>query len=362
MRVSRGYALALLAILGCGGAAATGPGPKGPVDPGDGKVVTCPAGNPPAAPDEAAIKAQSRAVIDAIDRADGKAFAAATTPTFVLFSDERFYDRDTTVTFLAERAKTGAPARTRDWQEERVIAGTASVLYAGLSTEHSQGRDGKAIDSDGWYTLTWVPDGDTWRVANAQWQKGGIDVQRDFWNMIYTDGTGFSTDPNKLLVATVKGKKPGTALDIGMGQGRNSIFLAEHKWKVTGIDIADDGMLIAKQTAASKKLKLETIHADMTTWDYGTEKWDLVAMIYEGGDPAVIEKVKAGLKHGGVFVLEFFTDKSETAKMMNMGVDPDAIAGMFKDGFTIVRDEVVDDIADWGLVKDQLLRFVAVKD
>jgi methylase of polypeptide subunit release factors len=37
----------------------------------------------------------------------------------------------------------------------------------------------------------------------------------------------------------VKGLKPGIALDVCMGEGRNCIFLAGLGWKVTGFDVSD---------------------------------------------------------------------------------------------------------------------------
>ena len=35
------------------------------------------------------------------------------------------------------------------------------------------------------------------------------------------------------------GKTPGSALDPGMGQGRNALYLAAHGWRVTGVDLSD---------------------------------------------------------------------------------------------------------------------------
>ena len=53
------------------------------------------------------------------------------------------------------------------------------------------------------------------------------DAYRAMFNNIYrTDNPVFSTQPNALLVATIEQRKPGRALDIGIGQGRNSVFLA----------------------------------------------------------------------------------------------------------------------------------------
>ena len=74
-----------------------------------------------------------------------------------------------------------------------------------------------------------------------------IERERIRWNKSLTRDTAyqFNKNANALLVETVKGTKPGKALDIGMGQGRNSIFLAKNGWKVTGVDIADEAVAFA---------------------------------------------------------------------------------------------------------------------
>lgn len=41
-----------------------------------------------------------------------------------------------------------------------------------------------------------------------------------------TEGKIFSRKPNAFLVEVTRTRKPGKALDVGMGQGRNSIYLA----------------------------------------------------------------------------------------------------------------------------------------
>ncbi len=51
----------------------------------------------------------------------------------------------------------------------------------------------------------------------------------------------FRYEPNAFLVQTAKRLKPGKALDIAMGQGRNAVFLATQGWDVTGYDLADEG-------------------------------------------------------------------------------------------------------------------------
>jgi len=36
----------------------------------------------------------------------------------------------------------------------------------------------------------------------------------------------FIESPSAVLMSAIEGRKPGKALDIGMGQGRNSVYLA----------------------------------------------------------------------------------------------------------------------------------------
>src|SRR5262249_53037668 len=59
------------------------------------------------------------------------------------------------------------------------------------------------------------------------WSARGQNDPKDFWNKVYSaDHPIFLEQPTALLVHAVKDLHPGKALDIGMGQGRNSIFLA----------------------------------------------------------------------------------------------------------------------------------------
>ncbi|MBS1681823.1 MAG: methyltransferase domain-containing protein [Bacteroidetes bacterium] len=140
--------------------------------------------------------------------------------------------------------------------------------------------------------------------------KDEIDKVRKTWNKAFVDTTAnfFNKKPNELLMETVKGKKPGKALDIGMGQGRNSIFLAKNGWKVTGIDIADEAMKMAIKEAERNHVQIDTIVTPMETFDYGINQWDLVVRLYEGclNGGADMDKVAKSLKKGGLFVFEFF--------------------------------------------------------
>jgi hypothetical protein len=211
----------------------------------------------------------------------------------------------------------------------------------------------------GWYTLQWRRDGEAWKLRLWTWMRGGGASARETWNEIYRNDAGFEKLPNKLLVEVTKGLRPGTALDLAMGQGRNALYLASIGWTVTGIDFSDEGIKIARDEAAKRKLTLSTINADIDAWDFGKEKWDLITMIYPGDnhDPW-IAKAKVALKKGGLFVLEYFAGEPDKP---DDGYVPGHLAKLFGDGFVILRDDNIDGRPDWAMDQAKLVRFVAKK-
>jgi hypothetical protein len=90
----------------------------------------------------------------------------------------------------------------------------------------------------------------------------------------------FTLEPNAFLVRVAKSLKPGKALDIAMGQGRNAVYLATQGWDVTGYDIADEGLRIATENAAKMGVRIKTAHATFEGFDYGKERWDLIYFVY----------------------------------------------------------------------------------
>ncbi len=317
----------------------------------------------PIALGDATIASKSHAFFDAWDRAEVATVTASLGPAFVSFEDQRYLDRAIVEKALAARATRHAPIHTRTWSDERVFGTPNSAVFIGHAVETLPAEGDHPVGQrDGYETLVWVRDGAHWQVALREWTRAGLEAERARWNDYFKNGHGFSVQPNQLLVATVKGKKPGTALDLGMGQGRNAVFLATQGWKVTGVDISDEGIRIARDHAATLGVKLDTIVADVDTYDLGRDKWDLVTMIYAGDDAALVKRIIPSLKQGGLFVLEYFHADSDAAKTGAGGWKTGALAALFHDGFDIVKDQVVDDHADWaGQRVTKLVRFVAKK-
>lgn len=119
--------------------------------------------------------------------------------------------------------------------------------------------------------------------------------------------TRFTTEPNAFLVAVTTDMKPGKALDVAMGQGRNVIYLASKGWDVTGFDVAEEGLKVARANAAKSGLSIKTIEAGWDNFDFGEERWDLISFIYADApvmDPSFVARVRRGLKTGGLLLMD----------------------------------------------------------
>ena len=131
-------------------------------------------------------------------------------------------------------------------------------------------------------------------------------LEADFWNRFFTSGnTTFNQAPNEFLVSTVQNRKPGKALDVGMGEGRNTLYLAKLGWDATGIDPAEKALEIARNRAKQLGLKIHTVLAHDRDFDFGTAQWDLVLFSWmRPSSPEVVARLVEGLKPGGIVVLE----------------------------------------------------------
>ncbi len=188
------------------------------------------------------------------------------------------------------------------------------------------------------------------------------------WNDLYAKREGKEHQFNKFLAETVKGRKPGTALDIGMGQGRNSLFLAAIGWQVTGFDISEVGVKQALAEAQKRDLKIDARVGDVDKFDYGTNKWDLVVGMYmhEYLTRNAAQIVRS-LKPGGILVVEGIHRDVNKANLQGekYGHATNELPKVFGVALRIVYYQDTMDKADWersGGKPVPVVRMIAVKE
>ena len=85
------------------------------------------------------------------------------------------------------------------------------------------------------------------------------------------------TPPEELVELVEFGKiKPCKVLDIGCGEGFYSIYLAKKGFEVTGIDLAENAIKLAKQNAEKAVVKINFIAMDISDLEKLNEKFDFI--------------------------------------------------------------------------------------
>lgn len=139
------------------------------------------------------------------------------------------------------------------------------------------------------------------------------DGARTRWEDRYSgvDGYLYGTEPNDFLADAATDLEAGDALCYADGEGRNGVHLASLGHRVTSVDLTETGMAKAASLAEQRGVPLTTVVADMTTWDMGEARWDLIVSIFAHMPPPVRRHVHANLgaalRPGGRLILEAYT-------------------------------------------------------
>lgn len=137
-------------------------------------------------------------------------------------------------------------------------------------------------------------------------------MNADFWDERYsTTAYVYGTEPND-FVAAMAGRIPaGPVLCLAEGEGRNAVFLAQRGHAVTAVDASGTGLLKAQSLAAARGVTVATQTADLANYTITANAWSGIVATWAHLPPAlrrqVHRQVVAGLRPGGVFILEAYT-------------------------------------------------------
>jgi SAM-dependent methyltransferase len=192
-------------------------------------------------------------------------------------------------------------------------------------------------------------------------QSSSAAERRTFWDNLSRNGeVTFNKNASKLLQYAVIDRKPGAAVDLGMGEGRNAVFLATKGWQVTGVDFSVEAVKQAKMRAAAANVPIDSLLEDLDAYEVGRAKWDLIALFYmhawfHESKRDVPRLLVEGLKPGGLLVIEGYAGEEKTNYQTN------ELLRRFAN-LKIVHYEDVWDEADWAPgEKSHIVRFIAEK-
>lgn len=195
-----------------------------------------------------------------------------------------------------------------------------------------------------------------------------ISIRGDWWPLMFdriysSDRPSFSQNPSTVLVEAIEGLKPGRALDVAMGQGRNALFLAQRGWTVTGFDISTEGLNVARANAKKAGVSLAAQQSSIEDFDYGNARWDLIALIYVPNialDGPAMTRLARALKPGGLLVIESFASERQSAQRRPVDIDPAQLKASLTD-FDLVRFDDREAVSEWDPQPTRLCRVIARK-
>jgi SAM-dependent methyltransferase len=177
-------------------------------------------------------------------------------------------------------------------QREEVRRHGGNVLAARACTVTSAGAGRVRVEVVGGHAVvarqvlvaTGARDG--WALAHSlAWEHDDTDLpastEEHEWDRRYGGDQVWSRNPNGTLVAEVTGMTPGRALDVGAGEGGDSVWLAEQGWQVTANEISRNALDRVADAADTRGVGIARNHANANAPDpFGGETFDLVSVQY----------------------------------------------------------------------------------
>jgi len=134
-------------------------------------------------------------------------------------------------------------------------------------------------------------------------------VDQSQWNELYASTElVWTAEANRFVAEELAGLAAGRALDLGTGEGRNAIWLAERGWQVTAVDFSAVGLAKAAALEARRGVTgVRWVEADLREYQPGPAAYDLVLLAYIHLPPdefaALLQRAASALAPGGTLLV-----------------------------------------------------------
>ena len=136
-----------------------------------------------------------------------------------------------------------------------------------------------------------------------------------FYDLIYRDIVNYpeETEEFETLFEKFSKKKPKNILDVGCGTGSHSLLLSRRGYSVTGIDISERMIRLAKNKALEEGLKVDFLVQDMRKLDL-SKRFDCAICAFGGFGYLLtfkdlvkfLSRLRTYLRPEGLFMFEFW--------------------------------------------------------
>ena len=154
---------------------------------------------------------------------------------------------------------------------------------------------------------------------------------------------------DKLLKLTEKDLKDVKVLDLGCGEGKDAVYMAEQGCQVSAFDITETGIKKTKLLAEKRNVEINAFVADINNFEI-KDSFDIlystgtIQYLFDENIAPFFKKLKEITNIGGIVYLNVFVDKP----FMELPPDWDKEEKMWKTGqlFTYFEDWEILDISE----------------
>lgn len=147
-------------------------------------------------------------------------------------------------------------------------------------------------------------------MSRADRTAAGSGASEEFWEQHYRQRTGMgSGGVNPILVEVAANLAPGSALDLGCGEGSDALWLAGQGWRVTAVDVSATVLarVSARADAAGVGARVHPQRHDLSV-SLPDETFDLVSAQYlqspvDFDRQRVLRRAAASVAAGGVLLV-----------------------------------------------------------
>ena len=153
-------------------------------------------------------------------------------------------------------------------------------------------------------------------------------------------GCYWGLEPSKYIKLLLDFKNNGNVLDLGVGEGRNALFLANSGFNVTGIDTSKEGIDKFKELAKKNNLKINAILSDIMDFEFN-DSYDIIIsnatlhFLKKELIDVLINRMKNFTNKEGINFITAFSEENPNKNF----------AYLFK------KDELKDYYRDWEILK-----------
>lgn len=138
--------------------------------------------------------------------------------------------------------------------------------------------------------------------------KGPIENSKEWWEERYQEkASRYGKEPSTFLANNLKYLRKGKVLDLGMGEGRNSVYLAQKGFEVTGVDFAPTALGRAEKLAADTGVKVDIQSKDVDMFLLPLMTYDSVVIVNYKPNLRFLKDINRGLQQGGVILIDAYT-------------------------------------------------------